>query len=72
MIFADKPGHMVSDTSLDELHTFAASIGLRREWFQNKRIPHYDLTTQRMRAKAIRSGAVPVGSKDIVRKAVHA
>lgn len=72
MIYTDKPGHMISDTSLDELHDFAVSIGLHREWFQDKRIPHYDLTTQRMRAKAVRTGAVLVGSKDIVRKAVYA
>jgi len=31
MIFTDNAGHMVSDTSLDELHAFAASIGLRRD-----------------------------------------
>jgi len=69
MIFTDNAGHMVSDTSLDELHAFAASIGLRRDWFQDKRIPRYDLTTQHKRTKAIRFGAALVGSKDIVRKA---
>jgi hypothetical protein len=37
-------GHLVSDTSLEELHRFAESLGLRREWFQEKSIPHYDLT----------------------------
>jgi Protein of unknown function (DUF4031) len=31
---------------LDELHAFAASIGLRRSWFQDKPWPcaHYDVT----------------------------
>lgn len=69
MIFTDRTGHMVSDTSLLELHHFAYSIGLRRDWFQDKRIPHYDLTTQRMRNKAVNNGAVCISSKDIVRKA---
>jgi hypothetical protein len=40
-------GHMQADT-LDELHEFAARIGLRREWFQSKpgrpENDHYDLT----------------------------
>lgn len=70
MILTDNTGHLVSDSSLDELHLFAKSIGLRREWFQDKRIPHYDLTTARIRARAVGNGALLVGSKDIVRKAV--
>lgn len=68
MILTDKSGHLVSDESLNELHAFAKSIGLRREWFQDKRIPHYDLTTARMRTKAVNSGAVLVSSKEIVEK----
>jgi len=51
MIYLDKfyfngklCGHLFTDSSLEELHTFAASIGLRREWFQgNKAVPHYDV-----------------------------
>lgn len=35
--------HLISDNSVDELHAFAIHIGLEREWFQNHRIPHYDL-----------------------------
>jgi hypothetical protein len=57
--------HLVAD-SLVELHKFAASIGLKREWFQNHRIPHYDLTTHRMGRKAEQAGAVRVTSKEIV------
>ncbi len=31
--------------TLDELHAFAARLGLRREWFQEHPVaPHYDLT----------------------------
>jgi Protein of unknown function (DUF4031) len=40
-------GHMQADT-LDELHAFAARIGMRRVWFQEKpgrpENDHYDLT----------------------------
>ncbi|WP_122711357.1 DUF4031 domain-containing protein, partial [Pseudomonas viridiflava] len=33
--------HLVAD-SLDELHAFAARLGLRRSWFQSKTYyPHY-------------------------------
>ncbi len=69
MINVDQCGHLVSSASLGELHSFARRIGLKREWFQNKRIPHYDLTTRGMIDKAVRNGAEPCGSKDIVKKA---
>ena len=32
--------HMATDGELDELHAFAARLGLRRRWFQRD---HYDL-----------------------------
>lgn len=51
-----KSCHMYAD-SLDELHAIAATIGMRRSWFQDKRVPHYDLTTSR-RAAARRAGAI--------------
>lgn len=48
--------HLVADT-LDELHRFAAEIGLKRAWFQDRAsYPHYDVTLP-VRAKAIRLGA---------------
>jgi hypothetical protein len=43
--------HMFSD-SLDELHAFAARIGLRRAWFQDGRFP---TTTSTSRGAAWRS-----------------
>lgn len=53
--------HMSCDGDLEELHRFAQSIGLRREWFQNHRsLPHYDLTPNK-RAQALRAGAVEMG-----------
>ena len=51
--------HLFTDGQLDELHRLAAQIGLRREWFQDGRLPHYDLTGS-MRERAIRAGAWPV------------
>lgn len=53
-------GHMQAD-DVDELHAFAASIGLRRLWFQTKpgrpEHDHYDLTRSRRRM-AIEKGAI--------------
>jgi hypothetical protein len=59
--------HMVSDDSLDELHEFSFNLGLKREWFQDHpEHPHYDLTTARMRKKALKKGAKLVSPKKIV------
>lgn len=63
-------GHLVSDNSLEELHQFAADLGLRREWFQMKSIPHYDLTGE-VYQLAIERGATLVSSREIVRRAVR-
>lgn len=53
--------HLWTDGSVDELHIFAQSIGLRREWFQVSRgisgeFPHYDVTPSK-RKQALRQGA---------------
>lgn len=50
--------HLVADT-IEELHTFAHGIGLRRSWYQHKTIPHYDLTAGK-RATAVRKGAIEI------------
>jgi hypothetical protein len=63
-------GHLVSDSSLEELHVFAASLGLRREWFQQKSVPHYDLTGPHYEL-ALERGAILVSSREIVRRAVR-
>lgn len=54
--------HMTADTK-DELHEFARSIGLRRSWFQDKPNGHwhYDVT-KTVRAKAVKAGAVEIGT----------
>src|SRR5436190_4285874 len=63
-------GHLVSDSSIEELHEFAASLGLRREWFQRKSVPHYDLTGEHYEL-ALERGAILVSSREIVRRAVR-
>ena len=47
--------HLIADTD-EELHEFAAKIGMLRYWFQGD---HYDLTPKR-RAAAVAAGAVEV------------
>jgi Protein of unknown function (DUF4031) len=57
--------HLTIDgQDLKPLHAFAASIGLKREWFQPHPLaPHYDLTPRRREA-ALRAGAVFVSARD--------
>lgn len=56
--------HMIADT-VEELHAMAATIGLRREWFQPRSSPHYDISEMKRRL-AIRCGAVPVDRRQLV------
>jgi hypothetical protein len=49
--------HMYADT-VEELHSLAKQIGLKRSWFQNKaHLPHYDLVATKRKA-AVAAGAV--------------
>jgi len=50
--------HMWTDSDdLEELHKLARKIGLRREWFQDRKgFPHYDLVP-RKRELALANGA---------------
>lgn len=51
--------HLMADT-LDELHAFAASLGMPRRAFQDKASgAHYDVTEE-LREQAIRLGAVAI------------
>jgi hypothetical protein len=54
--------HLVSDTSYDELHAFAARLGIPRRAFQGD---HYDVPA-RVRADAIALGARAVSSRELV------
>jgi len=56
--------HMTA-TSLEELHFFARSIGVKRCWFHRARThPHYDITEDQ-RTAALDGGASLVSSKMI-------
>lgn len=58
--------HLSAD-SLAELHAFAQSIGLKREWFQDHpRHPHYDTISLRLSRLAVRVGASRVSSRDVL------
>lgn len=65
--------HLMADTD-EELHAFAARLGLKRSWHQKPgtAISHYDVTDSR-RQEALRLGAVPIGymsreSMDLIRR----
>lgn len=70
--------HLIADTP-EELHDFAARLGLRRSWFQEPKglggraVPadslkaqqwHYDVTAGKRR-EALRLGAVPVSRREM-------
>jgi hypothetical protein len=51
--------HLMADT-LDELHAFAARLGIPRRAFQDKTSgAHYDVTAE-LRERALELGAVPL------------
>lgn len=60
--------HLTTDGPIEELHAFAAKIGMRRAWFQQHVImPHYDLTPERRKA-ALAAGAVEVSWREQARR----
>lgn len=58
--------HLVSDESYEELHALAAQLGIERRRFQGD---HYDVPEE-IRLRAIELGAVPVPSRELVRRLV--
>ena len=56
--------HLVSDESYDELHEFAATLGIDRRAFQGD---HYDVPDE-YRTRAIELGATPVDARVLVRR----
>jgi hypothetical protein len=59
--------HLLAD-DLDDLHRFAASLGIKLTSFQaapKSSVPHYDLTAYE-RGQAIARGAVPCTRAEIV------
>jgi hypothetical protein len=58
---------MTDELTMENLHRFAASIRLKRSWFQDRRgLPHYDLTPG-ARARAVATGAREVSCTEIIR-----
>lgn len=56
--------HLLADDR-DELHDFAAHLGLKREWFQDHPVRwHYDVTDT-ARRHAITLGAVEVTAREV-------
>lgn len=73
MIIVDRPiwaahgrrwSHLCSDESFDELHQFAATIGLPRRAFHRD---HYDLPDARFE-DAVAAGATIVSATELVRR----
>lgn len=56
--------HLVSDTSLEELHAFAEAAGIPRRGFHGD---HYDVP-QEYYDEMVALGAVPTPSRELVRR----
>jgi hypothetical protein len=56
--------HLVSDTSFEELHAFAARCGIPGRAFERD---HYDVPEDR-RAEVVAAGATEVASRELVRR----
>jgi len=57
-------GHLVSDTSLEELHALARSAGIPDRGFDRD---HYDVPAE-LHARLVELGAVPVTAHELVRR----
>ena len=60
--------HLASDTSYDELHAFARSVGLPERGFDRD---HYDVPSEWYDA-VVAAGAQPVSSRELVARLVAA
>lgn len=58
--------HMIADT-LEELHSMAIDLGLKIEWFQDKKIKHYDICLAKKK-QALTKGAIQITKKELVKK----
>jgi muramoyltetrapeptide carboxypeptidase len=56
--------HLASDVSYDELHAFAAALGIPRRGFDRD---HYDIPAERYH-DVVAAGAVPVSSRELIRR----
>jgi hypothetical protein len=57
-------GHLVSDTSLDELHSFARKLGIPERGFD---LDHYDVPED-MHERLIAAGAQLIDGRELVRR----
>lgn len=60
--------HLVSDVSYEELHAFAARLGMPRRAFERD---HYDVPEE-LYEQAVELGAAEVGCKELLRRLVAA
>ena len=60
--------HLVSDAGYDELHVFAAANGIPERGFDHD---HYDVPQDRY-ALLVRAGALPVDSRELLRRITDA
>jgi hypothetical protein len=58
--------HLASDTSYDELHAFARTVGIPERGFDRD---HYDVPSE-WYDDMLAAGAVPVSSRDLVARLV--
>ncbi len=58
--------HLVSDSSYEELHDFAGALGVPERGFDRD---HYDIPEEYYDA-AVAAGAVPVSSRELVRRLI--
>jgi hypothetical protein len=56
--------HLASDTSFDELHAFARSVGIPARGFDRD---HYDVPED-FYAAVVEAGAVPVSTRELARR----
>ena len=56
--------HMIADTE-EELHEMADKIGMKREWFQNTSMPHYDVGMGK-RTLAVEYGATEITMRELI------
>ena len=66
MIYTDGV-HLICDGDIEELHRFAAKIGLRRSWFQGAdkaSYLHYDMTVKWRVQRALNCGAKLISPKE--------
>lgn len=56
--------HLISDVSLEELHSFAAEAGIPRRAFD---LDHYDVPAERF-DDLVSRGAIPVTNRELVQR----